>query len=174
MVFRSLGALRVLLSSVVLALSAGLHAQENCRLCYSSGPTVAGEKPLEIEISADLVFNKMALTGDSGGSAVLDPSGEGHSADGGMVDLGGLAVSGHGRITGTPGREVRLNLPSQVAMTAAAAGNAELVDFKTDLPPRPRLSASGSLEFSFGARLVVHGQQGGSYHAQIPISVDYN
>jgi len=59
-------------------------------------------------------------------------------------------------------------------MTASDGEPAELVDFRTDLPDFPRLDGTGALEFTFGARLVVRGRQGGNYRGRIPITVDYN
>ena len=52
---------------------------------------------------------KLALTGTQGGAAAVDPRG-GKSTQGQMIDLGGMAVTGHGRITGAPLREVRIDL----------------------------------------------------------------
>ena len=146
----------------------------SCRLCYGSEGARPGERPLTLEISADLNFSRLALTGNGSGSAELDPNGSGKRTTGGMIDLGGMAVQGAGRITGEPLREVHVDLPSTVAMTAPDGSPAELTGFVTDLPQRPVLDSAGNLEFRFGARLVVHGSQGGNYRGRIPITVDYN
>lgn len=161
-----------ILAALAALVSTPLAGQEACRLCYSES-TAAGVRPLTIEIWADLNFNKMALAGRSGGSAEIDSQG-GKRTDGGLIDLGGTAVSGRGRITGEPGRAIRVDLPAQVAMTSTDGAKGELSDFTSNLPANPRLNAAGELEFSFGARLNLHGSQGGNFRGRIPISVDYN
>ena len=157
-----------------LLLCAPAAAQDSCRLCYTSGVTAPGERPLAIEIWADLNFSKLALTGRSGGSAELSATGGGKQTTGEVIDLGGISVTGHGRITGVPLREVRIELPDRVDMTTGDGGHANLGQFTTDLPPHPALNANGELEFSFGARLALSGGRGGNYRGRIPISVDYN
>lgn len=164
---------RTSLFFAILLLAAPLGAQEGCRLCYSDLGSAPGERPLAIEIWTDLNFSKLALTGRNGGSAQISPSG-GKQTSGEMADLGGMPVTGHGRITGIALREIRVDLPQKIEMTTPDGGRAELVDFTTNLPARPALNASGELEFEFGARLVIKGSQGGNYRGRIPISVDYN
>ena len=149
-------------------------AAQDCRLCYASGNLAPGERPLTIEIWSDLNFNKLALTGRAGGSAELAASGGAKQTTGDLIDLGGISVSGHGKITGVPLREVRIELPDRVDMTTVDDGHAELAQFTTDLPAHPALNANGELEFSFGARMVLSGGRGGNYRGRIPISVDYN
>lgn len=166
-------AIPVLIGLLAL-ISAPLSAQDGCRLCYGSGAAQNGERPLTIEIFADLSFSRLALTGETGGSAEIDPQTGSKRTTGAMIDLGGMSVQGRGRITGEPGRIVRVDLPGQVAMASADGEPAELVDFRTDLPDFPRLDGNGILEFTFGARLVVRGRQGGNYRGRIPITVDYN
>ena len=161
----------LVLAALLLAVPAG--AQDSCRLCYSEAGTVPGERPLTIEIWADLNFSKLALSGRESASAEVSASG-GKQTSGAMIDLGGMPVTGHGRITGVPLREVRLDLPDRVEMSAGDGASAQLVHFTTDLPAHPALNANGELEFSFGARLVISGGRGGNYRGRIPISVDYN
>lgn len=149
-----------------------VHAQDSCRLCYAEG--AAGERPLTLEIWTDLSFAKLALLSRSGGSAAVDAQTGGKSTQGDLISLGGTAVTGRGRITGEPLRPVRVDLPMRVPMTAPDGSSAELVEFVTNLPQRPALDASGQLEFTFGARLVVRNGSGGNYRGRIPITVDYN
>lgn len=162
-----------LLPAALLLAALPVQAQEACRLCYSDPGAKPGERPLRLEIFADLSFSKLAMTGQGSGSATVAAQG-GKQTSGNIVDLGGMAVSGRGRISGEPGREVRVDLPGQVPMSAGGGGEAELTQFTTDLPARPVIGADGALEFSFGARLVVRGSGGGNYRGRIPISVDYN
>lgn len=162
-----------LLALTLLILAAPAGAQQ-CRLCYADPSAKPGEAPLTIEIWADLNFSKLAMTGRDGGAAEMSATGGGKRTSGAMMDLGGVAVAGQGRITGTPGREVRIILPDRVEMTSADGGKADLVGFTTDLPSNPSLNARGELDFRFGARLVVHSGRGGNLRGRIPISVDYN
>lgn len=150
------------------------RAQDSCTFCFDAARTDPEERPLSIDITGGLEFSRLAMAGTGGGSAAIDPqTGEKRTA-GAMVDLGGVSVQGHARITGTPMRAVRVDLPSRVTLTTAAGGRAELTDFTTSLSAYPVLDASGTLEFTFGARLVVSGPVGGNFRGRIPITVDYN
>ncbi len=166
--------LALILAAALMLPAVPAMGQESCRLCYAEPGTKPGERPLTIEIWADLSFAKLAMTGRSGGSAAVDAQTGGKSTQGEMIDLGGAPVNGRGRITGVPLREVRIDLPSRVPMTTPGGASAELIDFTSNLPPHPRLDANGELEFTFGARLVVKGGSGGNFRGRIPISVDYN
>lgn len=165
--------LTTLALGLALALAAPVAAQSECRLCYSDSGK-PGERQLTLEIFADLNFAKLALTGREGGSAEVDAASGSKRTGGAVVNLGGMAVTGRGRVTGEPLREIRIDLPQSVPMTAPDGGTAELTGFTTDLPSRPTLDANGELTFSFGARLVLRSGRGGNYRGRIPISVDYN
>lgn len=163
----------VLLPLALLLTAPPVLGQDACRLCYADPAARPGERPLQLEIYADLSFSKLAMTGQGSGSATVPPQG-GKQTSGSIMDLGGMAVSGHGRISGEPGREVRVDLPDQVPMTSADGAEAQLTQFSTNLPAHPQLGPDGTLDFAFGARLVVKGNGGGNYRGRIPISVDYN
>lgn len=173
-------ALRALLAAAVLALlPAPAFAQAaDCILCEPAKPGEAGEtrreRALEIEITANLVFSRLALTGRGEASAAIDPASGQRSIGGGMVDLGGVTVQGRGRITGEPGRPVQVQVPPVIIMTSVGGGQARLTDIVTDLPAYPVLDASGTLEFAFGGAIVVDGPSGGQFRGRIPITVDYN
>lgn len=164
---------RLMLTFLALALAAPVAVQADCRLCYgeSSKP---GERALTLEIFADLNFARLALTGRDGGSAEVDAASGSKRTGGSVMNLGGMAVTGRGRVTGVPLKEVRIDLPQSVPMTAPDGGTAELTGFTTDLPSRPTLDANGELTFSFGARMVLRNGHGGNYRGRIPITVDYN
>lgn len=149
-------------------------AQVSCALCFESGRQVAGERPLTIEITTDLAFSRLALGARGDGSASIDPQTGARAVTGGMVDLGGVTIQGRGRITGMPGRAVRIDLPPRITMNAETGATAELTDLTTDLPAWPVLDGNGTLEFSFGGNMRVRGQVGGNFRGRIPISVDYN
>lgn len=146
-------------------------AQDDCALCFEDARDAI---PLRIEISADLVFSRLAMTGNHGGSAEIDPQSGSKRTEGAVIDLGGMAVQGHARVTGEPLRRIRVILPQQVTMTAADGSQAELSNFTTDLPDFPMLDEAGTLEFSFGGRLRLNSASGGNFRGRIPISVEYN
>ncbi|MCZ8321604.1 MAG: DUF4402 domain-containing protein [Novosphingobium sp.] len=166
--------LRPLALTLSMLLAAPATGQDGCRLCYSDVAGKPGERPLALEIFTDLNFARLALAGRDGGSAEVDAASGSKRTGGGVVNLGGMPVTGRGRVTGEPLREVRIVLPSTVPMTAPDGGSAELTGFTTDLPGRPTLDANGELTFSFGARLVLRGARGGNYRGRIPITVEYN
>lgn len=160
--------------ALLLFVPAPALAQDDCRLCYSGGTGPNGEKPLSIEIETDIAFSKLALTGRRGGTAEIDAQTGTKRTTGELIDLGGMPVTGRGRITGEPLKEVRVDLPSYVTMSASRGGSAILSQFTTNLPRRPVLDANGVLEFGFGARISVNGRKGSTYRGRIDISVDYN
>ncbi len=164
---------RPLFLILALALAVPAAAQGDCRLGYSETGK-SGERVLALEIFADLNFAKLALTGREGGSAEVDAASGSKRTGGAVVNLGGMVITGRGRVTGEPLREVRIDLPQNVPMTAADGSLAQLTDFSTDLPIRPTLDANGELSFSFGARLIMRSGGGGNYRGRIPITVDYN
>lgn len=166
-------AMRLVLGALLLA-PVPAAAQDDCRLCYSGGAGPNGERPLAIEIETDIAFSKLALTGKRGGTAKIDPQTGTKRTSGELIDLGGMPVTGRGHITGEPLKEVRVNLPTYVTMSASRGGTAMLSQFTTNLPRRPVLDANGVLEFSFGARISVSGRKGSVYRGRIDISVDYN
>lgn len=165
--------LRLLLCALALV-PLPAAAQDDCRLCYGGEAGPNGERPLSIEIETDISFSKLALAGRHGGTAEIDAQTGAKRTSGDMMDLGGMPVTGRGRITGEPLKEVRVNLPAQVTMSASRGGTATLSQFTTNLPRRPVLDANGVLEFNFGARISVEGGRGSTYRGRIDISVDYN
>ena len=167
--------LALLLAALVLPAGAAAGAEEPpCALCRPGEAAASAEQPLSIAIDSGLTFSRLALIGQGEASAEIDAQTGRKRVGGGMIDLGGAAVQGHARITGAPGRAVRVTCPGSVAMTSQGGGTAELTDFTTDLPPWPVLDSSGSLEFSFGGSLVLRGTVSGALRGRIPISVDYN
>lgn len=166
----------VLLTGLLAGLPAGpARAEDSCALCFAGEKHGdPGEAPLAIEIEGGLEFSRMALTGSNGGSAAIDAGSGARHTDGGLVDLGGMTMQGRGRITGTPLRPVRIELPRSVTMSAPDGTTAQLLDLATDLPAFATLDSSGTLEFAFGGRLQVSGAHGGVFRGRIPISVDYN
>ena len=158
----------------MLFAAAPAAGQEECRLCDDAASAKKDEKPLTIEITTDLNFARLALTGRRASSASIDPVTGEKRTSGDIVSLGGMAITGHGRITGQPLKDVRIALPGIIVMTTIDGKRATLTDFTTSLGRSPTLNANGELDFTFGARLVMQGGRGGNFRARIPISVDYN
>ena len=90
-----------------------------------------------------------------------------------MIDLGGLAFQGKATITGQPLKPVRIELPQSVMLHSPSGAEAELSEFRTDLPPVAMLDANGTLQFAFGATITSKGAQGGDFRGRIPIRVEY-
>lgn len=158
----------------MLLAAAPAAGEEGCVVCLPSAAGAQPDQPLVIEIFSGLTFSRMALTGKGEASAEIDPQTGEKRTMGGLISLGGTSVQGRGRITGTPGRTIRIDLPSSVTMTSTGGGKAELTDFVTDLSAYPVLDSGGSLEFSFGGTLRMKGPVGGNLRGRIPITVDYN
>jgi hypothetical protein len=135
--------------------------------------TARPERPLEIEIESGLQFSRLALVGQADGAAEIDPQSGEKRVDAGMIDLGGLSYQGRARVTGTPLRPVRIELPSRVQLRSPDGAEAELTGFVTDLPPVAMLDENGTLEFAFGARLSSQGARSGNFRGRIAIRVDY-
>ncbi len=135
--------------------------------------TARAERPLEIVIESGLQFSRLALAGRADGAAEIDPQTGEKRVDAGMIDLGGLSYQGRARITGTPLRPVRIELPQRVQLRSPDGAEAELTGFVTDLPPVAMLDENGTLEFAFGARLSSRGARSGNFRGRIAIRVDY-
>jgi hypothetical protein len=158
-------------------LPAPVAAQNLCADCFSLDGEEAraeGERPLRIELLSDLEFSRLALQNPDGGSAAIDPQTGRKTTDGGMADLGGYALEGRARVTGEPYRQIRVMLPASVTMRSPSGARVAVEDLQTDLPILAMLDASGTLEFSFGGRLISPGDGTGVFRGRIPISVDYN
>ncbi len=154
-------------------------AMAQCRLCAAE-PTesaAAGntgtETPLNIQIIANLDFSRLALLNRAGGEVELDPQSGQRRVSGAITDLGGLSLHGQGRLTGEPGRLVRVGLPERIVLSAPNGSTAELVKLDTDLPAQARLDRDGRLTFSFGGRLRVTGNASGQFRGRIAITADY-
>jgi hypothetical protein len=137
-------------------------------------PGAAGtEQPLSITIESSLQVGRLALIGRDDGSAVIDPQTGAKRVGANMVDLGGLTFQGKATVTGQPLKPIRIELPQRVLLHSPSGAEAELSDFRTDLPGVAMLDAHGVLEFSFGATLSTKGAQGGDFRGRIPIRVEY-
>ena len=132
-----------------------------------------GEHPLSITIESGIQVGRLGLTGHHDGDAAIDPQTGAKEVGANMVDLGGLSYQGKATITGQPLRPVRIELPHSITLYTQAGAEAELSDFRTDLPPVAMLDANGQLQFNFGARITSKGGQVGDFRGRIPIRVEY-
>lgn len=154
---------------------ADARAQSGCRLCEETAPIVtqaAPRRPLSIDITTAIDFDRMALIDTSGGAAEIDPA-TGQRRLYRLIDVGGLPMRGEVVIRGDPGRAVRVDLPTEVVMHAPGGRRLELVDMTTDLPAQPRIGSNGELRFSFGGRIDVDGDDVGRFHGRLRIHAEY-
>lgn len=149
-----------------------------CLLCGETAPAGGNslprdeEVPLQIEISAQLDFSRVAA-GPGGGSITVDPVSGSRRLAGNVRDLGGMALTGEVVVEGTAGRAVRVNIPAEIQLDGDQGRSARVVDVTTNLGPAPRLGPDGRLRFRFGGRLAVASDDDGNYRGRIPISVEY-
>ena len=136
-------------------------------------PASRDERPLSITIESGLQVGRLGLTGREDGNAAIDPQTGSKTIGANMIDLGGLAYQGKATVTGQPLKPVRIELPRTVVLRSPGGGEAELSDFRTDLPPVAMLDAEGQLQFNFGATISSKGAQGGDFRGRIVIRVEY-
>jgi hypothetical protein len=167
---------RLVFLPVLSALALGLPVpmvRAECRLCTPDAAEGAPTIPINIEVYASLDFSRVALDQGDGGEVTIDSRSGGRKVSGGLNDLGGYAVRGEVRITGEPGRPIRVELPNRVEMRSSSGATAHIHGLETTLPAAPRIGADGTLSFSFGGRLSVKGQNSGNFRGSIPITADY-
>lgn len=166
--------MRGIIAFGLLAAAGAASAQTPCRLCAPEAvqPAGAPDRPLTIEVEAGIDFSRLAVA-SGGGSVDVDPADGSRRVSGGLIDLGGLTLTGAVKLTGEPGRPVRVSLPQRVMLTTPEGGSAELRDIRTDLPAAARLGPDGRLSFAFGGRLEVSGSVSGQLRGRIPIVADY-
>ena len=148
-----------------------------CLLCGTErgGTTIRSANQaatLRVEIETQLDFSRVA-TGAVGGEVDIDPLSGARRLRGDLIDLGGFALTGIVRVTGTPGAELRITLPASIDLAGDNGNVARVTGLATDLGATPRLGADGTLRFRFGGRLQVRSADDGDYHGRIPITVEY-
>ena len=144
-----------------------------CRLCDSPTPDAPTRRPLSVTVEGALEFGRLAPRGTAGGSASIDPAGQGGGTDGGLTDLGGLRYSAEVRLVGEPGMAVRVHWPDRLPMRSADGATVELTDIRSDSPPLILLDAGGRARFGLGARLTVPPGASGAFRGRIPIEAEY-
>ncbi|MEM9501507.1 MAG: DUF4402 domain-containing protein [Pseudomonadota bacterium] len=182
--------LAIFAAALSLAISApqAVWAQGNCPDC-DLPPSCRGDgnqkdnsntrtrncQPVEISIESDIDYGRLVLLGRGEGQVLLDLNTGEKRLIGDVDDLGGLAISGRAVITGAPFEEVRIDLPSEVAMRDPSGGEATIRDFVTNLPALTQLDIDGRLEFLFSGTLVIDANSNGAgkLRGRVPISVEY-
>lgn len=170
----------VLWPLAAMAMLQPVSVAAQCRLCTAApgGSTTSQsaekpEKPLQIQNTTNLDFSRLALLDRSGGEIHLDPQSRERRVSGSLRDLGGLSLHGEGRLTGEPGRLVKVQMPERITLSAPNGSTAELVRLDTNLSAQPRLDRDGHLKFLFGGRLRVNGNVSGQFRGRIAITAEY-
>ena len=165
----------VLLALLMLA-AVPQPAAAQCRLCDTPTTGIESEDaaapPVRLEVEASLDFDRLIVTGPSGGTASLAPDGS-RSVSGSVTELTSRAMVGSAIIRGEPGRMVRISLPSRIDMHGLDGNSISIDGIESDLPLSARLDSSGSLSFRFGGRLQILGDADGDYRGDVPITVEY-
>ena len=159
----------------------GAPAAAQCLLCSQPAAPPPGsenplsgatdDRPLRVDITADLDFSRL-VAGGSGGSVTIDPAGSAQT-HGQIAPLGGLGFSGRAVVEGSPGRQIRVDMPQEVVLTSSNGRSVRVRDIVTSLSPAPRLGPDGRLEFAFGGRLEADGDSDGDYRGRIQVTVSY-
>ena len=166
---------RIALLSLVIAAAFPLPASAQCRLCDTpttirDDQSAKGEVRLEIETS--LNFDRLVLSGEGEGSAMLRPDGSSTIA-GAVADMSPRAMVGTVTVRGEPGRAIRVDLPRRIVLHSLSGGEVTFDEIVSDLPSVPRLDPAGNLTFRFGGRLRVSGDAEGDYRGDLPITAEY-
>ncbi|QIK78714.1 DUF4402 domain-containing protein [Sphingomonas piscis] len=165
--------LRLLGLAAGLLLPSAVAAQ--CRLC---APTtgIAGTDdagiPIEIEVESKLSFDQLVQVGQGTGSASVKPDGS-KIITGSLGNFGGSGLVGNAVVRGSPGRLIRVDIPTTIELFSLSGAKAVVDEIETDLPSTPRLDSNGRLSFRFGGRLNVNGEGSGDYRGDLPITVEY-
>ena len=168
-------ALGLAAAAAALAVSAAVPARAQGRLCATpTTPPDAQSRSgsVALEIEAGLDFDRLVVLGPGEGSATLAPNGT-RQVSGVIGSIGGRAMVGEARVSGEPGRAVRIHLPRRIDLHSAGGQRVMIDDIVTDLPVRPRLDSAGTLSFRFGGRIEVSGDAEGDFRGDVPITVEY-
>ena len=162
------------LAAVGGGMPAPLRAQ--CRLC--SVPTTVhadpdgAAKPLQIEVRTTLDFDRLIMTGQGRGQAVIGPDSS-RSGAGSIGVLSSRAVAAEVVVHGEPGRAIRVDLPDHIELYGLKGGSVRIDSLKSDLPANPTLDAAGDLHIRIGGELSVDGNVDGDFRGDVPVIVDY-
>lgn len=156
--------------------SAAAPVRAQCRLC--STPTTAlqqfdGNDNIQLEVQANLDFDRLVLLGSGDGTATLLPNGE-KNASGTIAAITGRAMVGEISVHGDANRAIRIELPPRIELYSLGGGSKiEITDLVSDAGSMPRLDSAGNLSFRIGGRLKISGTADGDYRGDVAITVDY-
>jgi hypothetical protein len=162
-----------------LAALAGMPgaAAAQCQLCGPEAAAAAAKKPLQpitIEVETSFDYARIGiLVVNRGGTAQIDPRTGVRTLTGGLIDLGGLPITGTVTIRGQPKEHVTVTFPANVGLTNNAGQSYPLTNFATTLKNNPKLGDDGVLRFTFGGLLRIDGSATGTFRGNIPITIEY-
>src|SRR5215213_3624247 len=162
--FRPITLLAVAIAAVA-AVATPRPAAAQCRLCdtpQTAREESSGKGEVRIEVETSLSFDRLILSGDGGGSALLRPDGSA-SITGSITDISPRAMVGTVVLHGEPGRSLRIDVPRRIVLHSLNGGEVSFDDVVSDLPSLPRLDSTGNLTFRLGGRLTVSGDADGDY-----------
>jgi len=165
----------LLFATVVLGLTGPSPVMAQCRLCET--PTTALSQPgnsegIALEVQTRLDFDRLILTGQGQGAAVIRPDGS-NTAEGSLAGISARAMVGSAMVHGSPDRIVRVELPRTIELYSVSGAQITLDDVVSDLPSLPKLDSAGNLSFRFGGRVRISGDADGEYRGDLPITVEY-
>jgi hypothetical protein len=156
-------------------LTAVPDARAQCRLCENptTMPQTEGKDgPVDLQIEANLDFDRLIVMGGGDGSATIRPDGS-RQVSGSVEAMSGRAMVGEARVHGEPGRAVRIDLPSRVELYSMEGSRISIDEIVTDLSAAPRLDSGGNLSFRIGGRVRLSGNSAGDFRGDFPITVEY-
>ncbi len=156
-------------------LTAVPDARAQCRLCENptTMPQTEGKDgPVDLQIEANLDFDRLIVMGGGDGSATIRPDGS-RQVSGSVEAMSGRAMVGEARVHGEPGRSVRIDLPSRVELYSMEGSRISIDEIVTDLSAAPRLDSGGNLSFRIGGRVRLSGNSAGDFRGDFPITVEY-
>jgi hypothetical protein len=167
--------LSLLLAPAIPGFAAWAPASAQCRLCDSPSTSRnddSGKGEVSLEVETSLSFDRLILSGQGDGSAVLRPDGSRTSA-GTVADISPRAMVGTVTVRGEAGRAIHVDLPRRIVLHSLSGGEITFDDISSDLPSVPHLDSAGNLTFRFGGRLRVNGDAEGDYRGDLPITAEY-
>ena len=77
------------------------------------------------------------------------------------------------RCTARPIGRFGSSFRDRIELYSLSGGRITLEDVVSDLPSLPRLDSAGNLNFRFGGRVRISGEDDGDYRGELPITVEY-
>jgi hypothetical protein len=162
--------LALVLAGFAAAAATGSPADAQCRLCEqptTATPEQAPGSDVDLQVEANLNFDRLILMGAGVGAATLRPDGS-SATEGSVMQMGPRAMVGSVQVHGQPNRAVRVDLPRRIDLFSISGARMTLDDVTTDLTSAPHLDAAGNLSFRFGGRLIVSGDADGPEDRSTP------